>query len=82
MSLGHSIWIIASLALAAPAAAQTIVKQEPGGGGMRRGEVLWVDNGRCPKGQIMEVTAGTPQGRSGGTQGQQVGRQRRCVARR
>jgi hypothetical protein len=74
--------IVSTLSFMGAAHAQTIVKQEPPGGGLQRGEVLWVDNGQCPKGQIMQVTAGTSGGRSGGTQGVQVGRTRTCVTRR
>jgi hypothetical protein len=83
MKLLVLLWTGTTIALVGPAAAQTIVKQEPPVGGMRRGEVLWVDNGKCPKGQIMQVTAGT-MGASGGrgSGGQAVGRDRKCVPRR
>jgi hypothetical protein len=71
------------MAVASAANAQTIVKQEPGAGGMRRGEVLLVDNGKCPKGQIMQVTAGTMGSGGGGGRGggQAVARDRKCVPR-
>ena len=82
MALRYLVPLAAILAVASTANAQTIVKQEPGAGGMRRGEILLVDNGKCPKGQIMQVTAGT-MGSSGGrgAGGQAVGRDRKCVPR-
>ena len=45
--------------LAGTAHAQTVVKREPPMGTMRPGDVLLVDNGKCPKGQILRVTAGS-----------------------
>ena len=70
------------LAVIGTAEAQTVVKREPGAGGMRRGEVLYVDDGRCPKGQIKMVTAGTFGGQQGGRgTGQSTGRTRTCVPR-
>jgi hypothetical protein len=49
---------------------------------MRRGEIAYVDNGRCPKGQVTRVTAGTL-GATGarGTGGQAMPRERSCVPR-
>lgn len=73
--------------LAGPsAAAQQLLKNEPPLGRMRPGEIILVDNGKCPKGQLLEVTSGyggagvgarnTVQRTQGG------GRQRRCVPRK
>jgi hypothetical protein len=42
------LMLLGSLALIQSAHAQTIVKQEPPEGGIRRGEIVWVDNGQCP----------------------------------
>ena len=70
--------IVLGLALTAAGAvaAQTIVKQEPPSGALRRGTTILVDDGTCPPGQIKEVTAGAGQGQ-GSTR-----RSRRCVPRR
>lgn len=43
--------------LDAPAGAQ-VLKQEPPMGSMRGGETVLVDNGKCPRGQLMAVTGG------------------------
>ncbi len=43
---------------AAPAAAVEVLKQEPSKGGLRYGETVLVDNGKCPKGQVQKVTGG------------------------
>ena len=77
-----SAFVIAAVFSATTASAQSVVTKEPGAGGMRRGEILLVDNGKCPKGQIMQVTAGT-MGSSGGrgSGGQSVGRDRKCIPR-
>jgi hypothetical protein len=68
---------------------QQILKQEPRS--MRTGEKVLVDNGRCVKGQVQEVTGGRrPSGRVGNRAAFAAGtnvnaggqrRQRRCVAR-
>ena len=44
-----SAFVIAAVFSANTASAQTIVTKEPGAGGMRRGEILLVDNGKCPE---------------------------------
>jgi hypothetical protein len=70
---------------------QQVMKVEPAGGALKTGEKVLVDNGRCPKGQVQEVTGGTRVGGSqenraasaagtSATAGSQE-RQRRCVAR-
>ncbi len=65
---------------AGPAGAQQVLKNEPPVVGMRTGEVVFVDNGRCPKGQILKVTGGYIVGRMG--QGMAGGQHtRECVAR-
>ncbi|MBL8588907.1 MAG: hypothetical protein JNK46_10300 [Methylobacteriaceae bacterium] len=65
-----------------PAAAVEIVKQEPAKGGLRYGEVVFVDNGKCPKGQVQQVTGGqwgAAQARS--TTVATIPRQYKCVPR-
>jgi len=54
------------------------VKQEPQFGAMREGEVLLVNDGRRPAGQIQRVVGGNPT-KVGGTD--QTVRTSSCVAR-
>ena len=56
----------------------TSLKQEPPMGAMREGEVVLVDDGSCPTGQIKRVVGGNHT-KVGGTK--QVIRQRSCVRR-
>lgn len=66
--------------LAGPAAAQQIHSREPAKGQILPGQRVLVDNGRCPRGYILEVTAGTNPGLRG-RHGQSTERQRRCIPR-
>lgn len=50
-----------------------IVQSEPPSGSLARGQVILVDDGTCPAGQIKEVTAGSGN--------QRVQRTRRCIPR-
>ena len=51
--------VIAAIALAAPPApAATILKKEPDMGKLKFGQVVLVDDGKCPPGQVREVTGG------------------------
>ena len=68
----------AVLALAMPAAAQ-ILKTEPRMGALREGQVVLVDDGTCPAGQIKQVIGGNHV-EVGGFK--QVKRQHRCIPRR
>lgn len=61
---------------ASPALSQTIYKREPPPGELRTGHKILVDDGKCPRGQIKEVTGGT---RVNGMPG--VERTRTCVPR-
>lgn len=54
------------------------MKYEPPQGEMRAGSFIYVDNGKCPKGQILKVSAGVQYGRMVGTG---IRRQKECVAR-
>ena len=56
----------------------TALKQEPPMGAMREGEVVLVDDGSCPKGQIKRVVGGNYV-KVGGTKN--IVRTRSCVAR-
>jgi len=44
--------------IAGSATAQTTVKREPAMGAMQEGEVVLVDDGSCPKGEIKRVVGG------------------------
>lgn len=73
------------VALTSSTYAQQVLKNEPPAGGLRGGEVVLVDDGKCPKGMIKKVTAGTQMGggRTGGnpTISGAQGRTRQCVPR-
>lgn len=64
-----------SVASSSPA---TTVKQEPPMGAMREGQVLLVDDGSCPAGQIKRVVGGNHT-KVGGTK--QIVRTSSCVTR-
>jgi hypothetical protein len=70
--------LVLSVATSSFAASGKIVKQEPPLGAMREGEVLLVDDGSCPAGQIRRVVGGNHT-KVGGTK--QVVRTSNCVAR-
>jgi hypothetical protein len=50
------------------------LKKLPGDGEVPYGKVVYVDDGKCPKGEIKEVI--------GGSQAKSIPRQIRCVKRR
>jgi hypothetical protein len=60
-----------------PAQAQ-VLKTEPKMGALKEGQRVLVDNGKCPKGQVMEVIGGNHT-KAGGTK--KIERSRKCVAR-
>ena len=62
----------------ASSAAATVLKQEPPLGAMREGQVVLVDDGSCPAGQIKRVVGGNHT-KEGGTK--QIERTRSCVPR-
>jgi hypothetical protein len=68
-----AVALLAILAMAGAAVAQTVMKREPPSGALKRGAVILVDDGSCPRGQIKEVSAGA---------GTESRRSRRCVPRR
>lgn len=78
--LGAPGFAVSLILLAGPAAAQQIHSREPAKGLIGPGQKVLVDNGRCPRGQILEVTGGTNPGRRG-RQGQSTERERRCIPR-
>ncbi len=63
------------------AAAQAVLKREPGPGGLRPGERVLVDDGSCPRGQIKEVIGGSGAGPSNRGPDAATQRIRRCIAR-
>jgi hypothetical protein len=63
-------------------AATEILKAEPPSGAMRYGQIIYVDDGKCPKGQVMQVMGGSISSntkRNFGTV--PTARERKCVAR-
>lgn len=71
---------LSTLLLASQASAQPIYGREPAKGQIVAGQKVLVDDGRCPRGQILEVTGGTnPSLR--GRHGQSTERERRCIRR-
>jgi hypothetical protein len=63
-------------ALPAAAAAQTVLKEEPARRALKSGQVVLVDDGSCPAGQIKELTGGKGEGAGS------VRRTRRCVPKK
>lgn len=64
-------------AMVRPAAAE-VLKKEPPMGQLREGQVVLVDDGTCPAGQIKQVVGGNHV-KVGGTK--HIERRRRCVPR-
>ena len=67
---------VAALVLVANVTSAETVKKEPPMGALKPGQVVMVDDGRCPAGQVMRVTGGDHV-KAGGKR--QVERQRTCV---
>jgi uncharacterized protein DUF6719 len=63
---------------AASSAFATTLKQEPPMGAMREGQVVLVDDGSCPSGQVKRVVGGNHT-KAGGTK--QIVRTSSCVPR-
>ena len=71
----HLLWAIGLLLIVAPVAAETteVLKHVPKEGEVPLGKVVYVDDGKCPKGEIKEIT--------GGSQQKGIARKTRCVKR-
>jgi len=71
--------LVAALVIlfASQAWAVEILKKEPPAGALSAGQAVYVDNGRCPKGQVDQVGAGTL---SGGGRTRTTPRTHTCVA--
>lgn len=50
------------------AQAQQVLESEPPRGALKSGQIVYVDDGRCPKGQILKITGGYGQRKGGGDQ--------------
>ena len=57
-SLTLTTAMAAGMAVIGSSAGAQGLKQEPPMGSIRAGETVLVDNGKCPKGQVMAVTGG------------------------
>ena len=66
---------IYAAALSGAAFAQEVLKKEPPSGAIKQGQIVLIDDGTCPAGQIKEVRGGKGEGPGS------VKRTRRCVAR-
>jgi hypothetical protein len=66
----------AASALPGALADAQVLRQEPPMGSIRAGETVLVDNGKCPKGQVMAVTGGNHV-KAGGKN--DVVRTRKCI---
>jgi hypothetical protein len=69
---------VAAAGVTTSAVAATVLKQEPPMGKLMPGVKVLVDNGKCPSGQIQEVTGGDHR-KVGGKK--EIERSRRCVPR-
>jgi hypothetical protein len=58
---------------------QEIVKTEPPKGALVKGAYVYLDNGSCPKGQLMKVTGGAFAGGGKNGRGVAAPRTRQCV---
>ena len=77
-------WVFACFCLlssASAAKAVEILEKEPPAGALRRGEVAYVDDGKCPKGQVTRLTAGSLAGGGPAQRGAARPRGRSCVPR-
>ena len=54
---GKAIVVLALVAALGGCGGPDILKAEPPGGAMSKGDSVLVDDGRCPKGQLSKVTA-------------------------
>lgn len=70
-----SLAIVALLAVAMPLRAE-VLKKEPPMGALREGQIVLVDDGSCPAGQIKQVTGGNHV-KVGGTK--RIERSHKCI---
>jgi hypothetical protein len=78
MSANQCAILLAILAITVTAANAEILKREPPMGALREGQVVLVDDGSCPSGQIKRVVGGNHV-KVGGTK--QIVRTHSCVGR-
>lgn len=75
MRVARCVTVVCAMALI-PAlgwSKDTVLKEMPKGGDIPYGKVVYVDDGKCPKGEVKEVTGGSD------TKG--IARKVRCVKR-
>lgn len=73
------ICFLTLLALINPASSQAIVKKEPAPGTMRPADFVYLDDGSCPKGQLMKVSGGAFAGGGKSGRGAAQPRPHQCV---
>lgn len=78
-SAAPAVLFIGVVLFSYPADAQTL-RREPPPGALRFGDRVLVDDGRCPRGQVKEVTGGSNIGGSE-TRAGRAKRNRRCIPR-
>ena len=73
------ICVVMSFSFLTAASSQAIVKKEPARGTMGPADFVYLDDGSCPKGQLMKVSGGAQAG--GGRNGRGVAQPRphECV---
>ncbi|RYF42531.1 MAG: hypothetical protein EOO27_45115 [Comamonadaceae bacterium] len=65
--------MLAALCVSAAAHAEEVLKELPANLSLRKGQVVYVDNGKCPAGEVLKIT--------GGHASAGVPRQTECVKR-
>jgi hypothetical protein len=80
MSLRRLILPVWVLAAAGAQAAPQVYQKEPPNGALRYGEIILVDDGSCPKGQIKQVMGGHIASKRN-LSAAPTRRERKCVAR-
>ena len=70
--------VAAAVTIVAGGAAAEVLKKEPPMGALREGQVVLVDDGSCPAGQIKEVTGGNHVAAGGF---KRIVRTHRCIPR-
>ncbi len=84
LALGLGLFAIIATSTASSSFAQRVVKTEPALGTLQGGQFVYVDNGKCPKGQILKVTAGVQYGGGRGSANSNMkggAREKVCVPR-
>ncbi len=72
-------FLIGMIGVAQAYAGAQILRHEPASGKIRAGQTVLVDDGSCPKGQVMEVKAGSNRSVSTGARLSGSKRTHRCI---